>query len=271
MAEFDDIARMYDTDFTQSEIGKLQRNLVWDFFRKHHHQLEGEEKVHLLEMNCGTGEDALFFAKQNIFVTATDISGEMLEVVQKKVENAGLRSFISIQKWDLSRNFPPPNNKKSSYQLAFSNFGGWNCLEPKNIPHLAEQLSTLLAENGRLFLVIMPRFCVWESLYFLYKRKPNAIFRRLSREAIPAKLDTVFVDTYYYSPAQIQKMLSPYFTAINYQPIGFFIPPSYLEKFFRKVPNLLAFLNKVERIFLKLRVLAFASDHFIMVLQKNKS
>ena len=270
MAEFDDIARIYDTDFTHSEIGKLQRGLVWDFFRKHYHQLEGEEKVHLLEMNCGTGEDALFFAKQRILVTATDISEEMLEVVQKKVEKANLQSFISIQKWDLNQNFPPQNNKKNSYQLAFSNFGGWNCLEPKNIPPLAEQLSTLLAENGRLFLVIMPRFCAWESLYFLYKRRLNAIFRRLSRKAIPAKLDTVFVDTYYYSPSQIQKLLSPHFKVIDYQAIGFFIPPSYLEKFFRKVPNFLAFLNKLEKIFLKLRVLAFASDHFVVVLERNK-
>jgi cyclopropane fatty-acyl-phospholipid synthase-like methyltransferase len=268
MAEFDDIAQVYDADFTHSEIGKIQRALVWDFFQK---QTENDikEGTSLLEMNCGTGEDALFFAKQGIFVTATDISEEMLSVVEKKVKSSAYQQNISFQKWDLTQEFSQKNPSPSFYKVAFSNFGGWNCLSAENITLLGKQLSALLTPNAKLFLVIMPRFCVWESLYFLYKRKWTQIFRRLSRKAIPAKLENVFVDTYYYSPKQIEKLLSPSFKVQAYQAVGFFVPPSYLEKFFKKMPTLLAFLNKIEKKAEKIRFFAFASDHFVMVLTKK--
>lgn len=268
MAEFDDIAKIYDSDFTYSKIGKMQRNIVWDFFQQHYKR-NPKEDVRLLEMNCGTGEDALFFAKQGIFVTATDISEEMLNVVKNKTQSTDFQENISIQKWDLSKPFSPESNISTTYNIAFSNFGGWNCLNANEITQLSENLAAILPSKAQLFVVIMPRFCVWESLYFLYKRNWNAIFRRLSHKAIPAKLENVYVNTYYYSPTQIKKLLSPHFKALDYQAVGFFIPPSYLEKFFQKKPSFLPFLHKLEKFIQKLRYAAFASDHFIMVLERK--
>lgn len=263
MADFDDIAQVYDSDFTYSEIGKKQRALAWEFFQQHYND-KVSGKTALLEMNCGTGEDALFFAKQGIFVTATDISREMLAVVEQKVQKADLQSHIFVQKWDLTQDFLLPNQ----YHVAFSNFGGWNCLTSENIENLGLKLSALLLPKGKLFVVVMPHFCIWESIYFLYRRKWKEIFRRSNKNAISAKLENVFVNTYYYSPSEIQKLLSPHFRMIDYQAIGICLPPSYLEKFFQKKPILLSFLDKIERILHKFRFSAFASDHFVMVLEK---
>src|SRR5712675_2024686 len=49
----------------------------------------------ILELNAGTGDDAIFFAKQGFIVHATDISTGMQEMLIKKVAAAKLDSKIS--------------------------------------------------------------------------------------------------------------------------------------------------------------------------------
>ncbi len=78
-ADFDQAAATYDNYFTFSEIGKKQRALVYEKLQK---QLKDTNKI--LEINCGTGEDAIWLANQNFLVTATDISKNMIEIAQSK-------------------------------------------------------------------------------------------------------------------------------------------------------------------------------------------
>ena len=69
-SSFDTAAAMYDDTFTYSVIGKLQRQYV----HLHLTNILNETKPKkILEINCGTGEDAIWLAKQNYKVTATDI------------------------------------------------------------------------------------------------------------------------------------------------------------------------------------------------------
>jgi hypothetical protein len=55
---FDEYAVAYDGAFTFSSIGKLQRARVWKFLSQH-----CSPAIHpqVLELNCGTGEDAAWF------------------------------------------------------------------------------------------------------------------------------------------------------------------------------------------------------------------
>ncbi|MFN0201963.1 MAG: class I SAM-dependent methyltransferase [Bacteroidia bacterium] len=258
MAEFDTIAQQYDTDFTHSQIGSLQRAQVWEYL-----DLQDWQGKNIIETNCGTGEDALIFAKKGANILATDISEEMLKVSAQKLS---AYPQAQIARWNLNE---PPPDISSSFDFLFSNFGGWNCLTDKEITSLGKHCHSLLKEQGGMTLVIMPRFCVWESLYFLAKGRLKAAFRRLSTQAIPAKLADNYVDTYYYSPAQIQQFLQPYFKVTHYQAIGFFVPPSYLEPFFRKRSKLLAFLAKCEKKCKHFSLLAFCSDHYLIHLEKK--
>jgi ubiquinone/menaquinone biosynthesis C-methylase UbiE len=66
---FDSIADQYDDIFTHSLIGRAQRDVVWDALKK---TFRPGERV--LEINCGTGEDALFLSKMGVSVHACDAS-----------------------------------------------------------------------------------------------------------------------------------------------------------------------------------------------------
>src|SRR6478735_8640393 len=80
-ASFDIAASNYDTTFTNTIIGKLQRNLVYEQLSK---IIENQKPKTILEINCGTGEDAIWLAKQNYKVTATDISEKMIAISKSK-------------------------------------------------------------------------------------------------------------------------------------------------------------------------------------------
>jgi ubiquinone/menaquinone biosynthesis C-methylase UbiE len=56
---FDALAGEYDKMFTTSLIGRAQREAVWDVLDRTF--FPGEK---ILELNCGTGEDALHLARR---------------------------------------------------------------------------------------------------------------------------------------------------------------------------------------------------------------
>ncbi len=88
---FDTIAEEYDTSFTNSIIGNAQREIVWSYLEK---TLPKNKNLNILELNCGTGEDALWFAKKGHKVLATDISEKMLEITNDKLNQSNLRSSV---------------------------------------------------------------------------------------------------------------------------------------------------------------------------------
>ena len=80
-ADFDHTAHNYDQNFTSSPIGKVQRDLV---FKSLESCFLISNQTRVLEINCGTGEDALHFGELGANVLATDISGKMVTVARQK-------------------------------------------------------------------------------------------------------------------------------------------------------------------------------------------
>src|SRR5512146_1525120 len=52
---------------------------------------------HILELNAGTGTDAVALAQRGYFVHATDIAGGMLDRLREKVDRLGLAGRITVQ------------------------------------------------------------------------------------------------------------------------------------------------------------------------------
>ena len=114
---FDDLARDYDVDFTDSAIGKMQRDRVWHVLC---HRILSAEKSKILEVNCGTGVDAIWLANQGHEVLATDISGEMIQRAASKVHPKNLK-FLQAGFGEIKGLAAP-----ESTDLIFSDFGGLN-------------------------------------------------------------------------------------------------------------------------------------------------
>jgi SAM-dependent methyltransferase len=259
-APFDAIATEYDATFTDTAVGRMQREIVRSVTRPF---LSGGLA---LELNCGTGADAVWLASQGYRVLATDISPAMTAITRQKADLAGYNDAISVQTAGIHEISTRPPGE--SFDLIFSNFGGLNCVPPEDLAQLGQSLPKLLQPGGCLIAVVMGRFCWWETVYFLLKARPGAAFRRLSRKPVPARLDdSTTVDTWYYSPRQLKSMLTntnlPNYTT-TLHPIGCFLPPSYLNPFFEKRPRLLNFLFKLEQHY-RASCWAFCADHYLLI------
>jgi ubiquinone/menaquinone biosynthesis C-methylase UbiE len=257
-ASFDKAAQNYDDTFSNSEIGKLQRNVVYHHLEK----LLSSQKQNILEINCGTGEDAIWLAKKNHTIIATDISNEMIAVAKiKESHQNGI--FIQADITTIAEQF-----KDKKFDIIFSNFGGLNCLNNNELSHFLDSASNLLSEKGKLFLVIMPKNTLWEKVYFMLKGKSKTAFRRTKKVAF-ANVDGISVPTYYYNPKDIVNLSKSNFDCLDVKPVGFFIPPSYLEPFFKNKNGFLQFLNSLEYKIKNWSFLSKYADHYLIVLQKK--
>ncbi|SKC74224.1 class I SAM-dependent DNA methyltransferase [Ohtaekwangia koreensis] len=261
-APFDHIASAYDSVFTQSAIGQLQRKQVWRYLEEITPQLSGLE---ILELNCGTGEDAVLFSEKGFNIVATDVSEEMLKVTQQKAHQFSMQSKISSHYLDLDSFDETLFDKK--FDLVFSNFGGLNCINPESFKKLLQKLPLILSPKGRFIAVVMPKFCLWESIYFLTRFQFKNIFRRWTSTEVVADLHGTAVKTWYFKPSQIKMWSSENFKVISRKPVGFALPPSYLENFFSSRKRLLFGLNVMEKKVSGFSFLSGMADHFIIDLR----
>ena len=256
---FDQIASSYDDTFTNSAIGKRQRNIVWNYLER---TLPADDQLDILELNCGTGEDAIFLAKKGNRITATDVSEEMLNIADDKVSKAGLGNSVMTQKLRIEELNQDKFDKK--FNLIFSNFGGLNCVDEVVLGKLSNTFKLLLNSRGRIILVVMPKFCLWESIYFLSKLKLNESKRRSRAEYSIANIGGSDVKTYYYSPSIIKNKFGNNFIVKKIIPVGIFIPPSYLDSYFKEKKNILNFLTNLEEKSSNLSLLSNAADHYLI-------
>ncbi|MEW7280225.1 class I SAM-dependent methyltransferase [Aquimarina sp. 2201CG1-2-11] len=257
---FDIAATTYDNTFTNTKIGKAQREKV---YRNLQSIFLTSEKLTILEVNCGTGEDALEFDKRNHKVVATDISENMVEIAKHKGKN----THVDFHVLDCNALSEHPVSK-SKYDIIFSNFGGLNCLSYKEMQDFIQATAGLLKPSGKLIMVLMPKNCFWERLYFSIKGNFKNATRRNTNDAVSVNVDGTKVPTWYYNPKDIMLMKNKKFSLVKYIPIGISVPPSYLEKSFITKFPIWNIIYTVEK-YIHFGFLAKYADHFLIELQKR--
>ena len=91
-AAFDALASSYDDAFSKSTLGRLLRNRVW---RQLDRAFAPGERV--LDVGCGTGEDAVHLAERGVHVLATDASPDMIEQARRKADERALSHLVEVR------------------------------------------------------------------------------------------------------------------------------------------------------------------------------
>lgn len=256
--DFDIAASSYDQTFTNSNIGKAQRQQVYTYLRK---LIDQPTPLRILELNCGTGEDARYISQYGHKVIATDISNEMIQVAKAKNKEF----TTSFHQQNITKITSKTFNEK--FDLIFSNFGGFNCLSKKELTIFLDLAPQLLSKKGKLVLVIMPKHTVWERVYFSLKGQIKKARRRISKTFVLANVDGVDVKTWYFNPSEIAKN-ALHFNLIKTKPIGLWVPPSYLEHSILGKKSILNILKKLDTVF-RWTFLSKYADHYYIELEKK--
>jgi ubiquinone/menaquinone biosynthesis C-methylase UbiE len=219
----------------------------------------------ILELNSGTGQDAIWLAQQGCTIHATDISTGMQEVLQQKIKNEGLDNFISYELCSFTalKNL----QQKGPYDVIFSNFAGLNCTNELN--KVLASFSSLLKPNGIITLVLLPKFCLWEFLLIFKGKFKTAIRRFFSRKGRKARVEETFFKCWYYNPSYITHFLKDEYTLLSVEGLCTFVPPSYIENFAEKYPKAYSFLEAQEHKWKSKWPWKYIGDYYIISLQKK--
>jgi SAM-dependent methyltransferase len=234
---FDRLAPVYDQVFSGSKI----RSEVWEIADRFL-----TSGMHVLDVGCGTGEDALHFAHRGVRITAIDIAPAMIALL--KTKSAGT---IDCEAADI-RSYSPAG---IHFDGVFSNFGALNC-----VPDLDCVRRLPLAPGSYLVLTTMGRIYPLESAVFLLKGKPRLAFRRYGREGV---VEGIRFNVYYHGLRRLQRALGTKFDLIQVKGLRSIVPsPSlaHLERF-----SLFRALEPLDRWLCSHRLTATYADHFITV------
>jgi ubiquinone/menaquinone biosynthesis C-methylase UbiE len=205
-AYFDQLASSYDAVWTNSPAGRLQRAAVW----RHLDPLvrRGDR---VLDIGCGTGEDALHLAGLGAQVLALDVSPEMVRVARGNGVNARVLPIEGIHALAVA------------FDLVLSNFGGFNCV--RDLPTMRQTLARLVRPEGHLAVCLMGRFCLRESAHYALRGR----FKKAARRWRGETLTSAGLRVFYPALKQVRRALSPSFDLVAAVGIGVSVPPSYVE------------------------------------------
>jgi SAM-dependent methyltransferase len=251
---FDAIADEYDQMFTYSILGKAQRSLIHRALRGHFRQ--GQR---ILELNCGTGEDAMYLASQGMQVLACDISERMIAVARQKAENhfsGGCVAFAvcANERLDMLESHAP-------FDGALSNFGGLNCTE--DLARISRSLADRIRPGGELFLCMLGPFCAWEILWHVAHGHWRKAFRRMKTGGTDARIGGASLRVHYPSVRAMRRAFAPGFRMASWRGIGIALPPSWMEHAFRGRPRLVDWLMSIDRWLGMVPGFRVAADHIL--------
>ncbi len=209
---FDALAASYNALWTETLHGREQREAVW-------REIDGLFQVgdRVLDLGCGTGDDALHLAALGIEVLGIDAAPKMVEVARNRGVHAHLLPIEEVGRTSRSaaglpaglragpggpaqtgRSAPLPSDRFSG---AISNFGALNCIA--DLRPVAEQLAHLVQPDGPVAICLMGRFC-WQ----------HATKRWLGHTRWRG------MDVYYPTSRQIRAAFGPHFEFERRVPIG---------------------------------------------------
>lgn len=258
-AAFDGMADAYDATFTDSMIGRSQRNVVWDALEN---AFRSGDRV--LELNCGTGEDALFLAKRGVAVLACDASARMISVAQHRKTREAPNSSLQFR---ILRNEDIDTlTAVDRFDGVLSNFSGLNCVQ--NLPANARKLADLVKPGGAAVLCLSTRVCLWEIAWYGLRGNFKKAFRRLPGATV-AKLDEIAVPVWYPTIAEIKRSFLPSFTLRSVRAVGLFVPPSYAEPWIARHHSMLKVFETLDRIVGAWPGLRGVGDHVLLEFERT--
>ena len=250
----------FDALYSKDRIIQYKRERV----RQHLQQFISPNST-VLELNSGTGEDAVWLAQQGHYVHATDIAEGMQQQLIQKVKALNLQDKITHEQISFTQ--LQNLREQNLYDHIFSNFAGLNCTG--ELDKVLRSFNALLKPGGKITLVVLPKFCLWEFL-LLFKGKFKTSFRRLfSSNGVRAHIEGTYFTCWYYNSSFVIRQLQDEFKLLGVEGLCTLVPPSYMEGFAEKHSRLYNFLQLKEDKWKTKWPWKFIGDYYIISFEKN--
>ncbi|MCC6434684.1 MAG: methyltransferase domain-containing protein [Acidimicrobiales bacterium] len=256
MAAFDALAADYDVTFSETILGGVLRARVHERLA---HGLPVGGRV--LELNCGTGVDAVWLARRGHSVLATDVSPAMVAHAALAARRAGAAIEARIDTAVLAlEDLSVLSGTERPFDAALSNFGGLNCVA--DVTAVLADLAALVRPGGRAWLCIMGPLVPWEWVWFAGRGDWSSARRRLRRNprwrGLPLQYPTV------RSVRRAARATG--WAPVRVDGLAALVPPPFAESFAGRHPRLVAGLDRLERRLAHTAPVVWTADHYLIEL-----
>jgi SAM-dependent methyltransferase len=250
----DNIAESYDNILSKNRFSEILRPVFQNILLQN-----TQQGNNILDLGCGTGEDALFLAQNGVNVTGVDISPKMIEIAENKTSENNLNKNLQFFCRDMESFLNENTNK---FDAVISNFNAVNYVRDLN--SFSAHASSSLNKDGKLIFTVLNKLSISEVFYnFLrlnLKRSWKAIFKR--KELLITDLDIYF-------PVAFSDFFQNQFRVKRITGIGIFIPPHNLTGMYDKLSFAIPFLLWLEKLIASVFPFYCFSDHYIIEMQKK--
>ena len=218
---------------------------------------------HVLDLGCGTGEDALWLSRRNVRVTAIDGSLKMLRETQSKLSREGQDRLVDTQCMSLQE-VCEGRLDGELFDGAYSNFGVLNTISVWG--DLGKAIGKSVRHEGVLILILGGPVCPWDFVWHLLHGEVKPPFQRLSGlKKVGAGNRKIPV--WFPSARKLRRSFQPWFKHVRTESLGLLLPPTYLGHLVERWSLLFQWLSRLEES--TAHFTGGWGDHYIIVLRRT--
>jgi ubiquinone/menaquinone biosynthesis C-methylase UbiE len=258
-------AELYDGLLSENRINRFMRQqMMQEHLRTFH---EGQK---LLEIGCGTGDEALELAKRGCEVVAIDPSEEMLRLARKKASRESFGHRVTFFE-GYARDIGPLLSEfdDASFHGAYSSFA---LSYERDLEGVRDGLAHLLKPGGPLLMALMNRLCATEFLIATAALHPSLAGRRLST-VIAHKVGAVSTEVFGRTVDEVKRVFAGFFDPQEVRALPAALPPPYMNRIAQRFPSIMDMLEKVDPAVATLPFVRGLGDHtlfkFLRVVQSR--
>jgi ubiquinone/menaquinone biosynthesis C-methylase UbiE len=186
----------------------------------------------ILELNCGTGIDAVALAQRGYTVHATDNAPGMLNQLPEKIASNNVGEKVTCQQCSFTE---LDQIQGAPFDAIFSDLGGLNCIP--DLSPVIRQLPKVLRPGGLVTWVLMPTVCLWE-LAEIFRGHPHLAFRRFARNGTRAHLEELNFTVYYFTPQQALQWFGNQYDCLSIEGLSIITPTAESKNFAKRYKRL---------------------------------
>jgi ubiquinone/menaquinone biosynthesis C-methylase UbiE len=260
LTAFDAVADSYDEVFTNSRIGQAQRALVWQEMDR---VFQPGQRV--LEINCGTGVDALHLAERGVELVACDSSLQMIQQAERRLASTQYGRKVDLRV--LATEEISQIQHEAPFDGVLSNFAGLNCVE--DLRAAGASLARLLKSGSKALLCIFGRWCAWEIAWSLAHGNCRKAFRRLKSDGVIVRLNsTTRFRVRYPTVRRMKALFAPNFRLVRWRGVGVSVPPSSLRFLSERFPVVMRAAANADVVLGRVPIVRCLSDHILLTFER---
>ncbi|MBN2306258.1 MAG: class I SAM-dependent methyltransferase [Anaerolineae bacterium] len=232
---FDAAAKSYDLSYGPP-AGSSPGNLLVTWLREQHVAVLRNlfpAGAAVLDIGCGTGEEALALVQAGYSVMGLDISPKMIWHAQAKAAGNGIQRGLLFR--HMAAGQVGTLDERGPFGGAFASLGTLNT-EP-DLPGVAKGLHELLEPGAAFVATVMNRRCLFEMLHnFGRGKRADMLQRGADWQETRAGACAVTAPAKFYTPDEFAAAFAPHFTVETYWAFPLWLPPVHLSNLYNTNP-----------------------------------